>query len=579
MRLEFQFSFCFFTDYLAEKVIGMISDKLPVPTTLSLGSFVKYAPYASPSVTNQAPGVVRVLVVLNPLLALTFDLAASTVGGLQVIATLVNRDEIVTLLTQLDPKFDPNLVPSSVTAPLDFTSIVGTGLPAPTQAGFAARTDAQVIAIRVELGAAASEDAASWTEFFQNHGFTPAFQPGDISVDPPREWAALLDWQLAKSKFAIQIEPLVKSKIQTMASDASVTGDFAYFWGLKNDDQPSGLSDGWPFNPSGGANLDVTCPIHAKGHDGHLYLQIGFSCAGRDRMHLHAQIKAHVWCHWQDVAPVDIDHTFGGFGFDGSSLQVDSIATDARGLVVRGEAVLFMPLAFPVPAVDVGNFTWMLEDACNTGTLAQAVSVYLTDASSDGRAMTQLRGRLKVEAPFKYKVDSIPSVDSNGIGIAPLVWTVTIEAQDVPPGGGNVTIQVETNAGTPSFPSGSTVSVPLSPPLTAEEQRDMRFKAVAVCASAKHQGYVKKFVPDPPEEIIWWLTQEVVLLPAASRTETPIAVAGASTRVAVQKSGLVSAMRKHKKYPNGIVQRQSVARDGVRIALIRLQLPSAARAG
>jgi len=68
--------------------------------------------------------------------ALKLDLSASTsTQGLTVTATLVNRDEIVDKLTSLSASIDPNLIPNSVAVPVDLTSIVGPGQPAPTKAG------------------------------------------------------------------------------------------------------------------------------------------------------------------------------------------------------------------------------------------------------------------------------------------------------------------------------------------------------------------------------------------------------------------------------------------------------------
>src|SRR5439155_7965867 len=98
MRLELQFSFCFLTDYLAAKIIGLIASNLPVGTTLQIGSVANYVPQAWQAIISRGSGVVRVPVALSQWLApLQLDLSASTPQGqgLQVTATLVNRDDII----------------------------------------------------------------------------------------------------------------------------------------------------------------------------------------------------------------------------------------------------------------------------------------------------------------------------------------------------------------------------------------------------------------------------------------------------------------------------------------------------
>jgi hypothetical protein len=570
MRLELQFSFCFLADYLAAKIIALIDGQLAVGTTQSIGTLVNYVPQPSPPIFNRGSGVVGVSLVISPFLPpLQLELSASTSQGLNVTSTLVNRDAIIGALSSLSSSIDPNLIPSSLHAPIDLSSIIGSGLQDPTKTGFAANGDARVVALRVELGDVATADSGSWTAFLDSHAFTPAFQPGDISVDPPREWAVLVDWEIVKPRFAAELEPLVKSRITALAPDASVTGDFVYAWGLSRGDQHSGFSDAWPFDSNGAFDLDVTCPAHAQGHDGALYFQIGLSATGRNRMHSHVQIKAHVWCCWQDADSVDVDDPFGDFNFDGNLLRVDAISTDARGMVVRGVADLLMPLALPTPSVDVGSFTWILEDACNTRALAQVVSVYLINAT--GGRTTPLRGRLTVDTLFPYKVESIPILDANGIGTAPLAWVVTVMAQDVPTGGGQATLSVQTNAGAPSFRSGPSVSLNLAPLLTEAQKLQMEIKAVATCERSRHVGYVKKFVPDPPEEIIWWVTQELVVVPPVSRAGAPMAATGPVTRVAVPKSELVAAIREQRKSPHGIMQRHSIGQDGVRVVVRRVE--------
>lgn len=577
MRLELQFSFSFLADYLAAKIIALIDERLAVGTTQSIGTLVNYVPQQSPPIFNRGSGVVGVALAMSPFLPpLQLDLSASTSQGLDVTATLVNRDAIIGALAALSPAIDQSLIPSSLPAAIDLSSILGPGLQDPTKAGFAANSNARVVALRVELGDVATADSGTWTSFLDSHAFTPAFQPGDISVDPPREWAMLADWEIVKPRFAAELEPLVKSRITALAPDASVTGDFVYAWGLSRGDQHSGFSDAWPFDSNGVFDLDVTCPVHAQGHDGFLYLQIGFSAKARNRLHSHVQIEAHVWCCWQGADPVDVDDPFGDFNVDGNVLRVDAISTDARGMVVRGAADLLMALGLPTPSVDVGSFTWILEDACNARALAQVAGVYLVNAT--GGRTTPLRGQLTVDAPFPYSVEAIPPLDAHGIGTAPQAWIVTVRAQDVPAGGGHATLSVQTNAGSPSFQSGSSVSLPLASPLTDAQKLQMEIKAVATCESSKHLGYVKKFVPDPPEEIIWWVTQELALVPPVTRAGVPMAAAGPISRVAVSKSEFVAAMREQKKSPHGILQRHSVGQDGIRVVVSRVEQSAAVKA-
>jgi hypothetical protein len=357
-----------------------------------------------------------------------------------------------------------------------------------------------------------------------------------------------------------------------------VTGSFAYAWGLSYKGQASGFAGQWPFDPKGAFDLDATCPVRAQGHDGDAYFQIGISVMARNTLHFHAQVGAQVWCCWQDLGSYDLDFPFGSFPFDGNLLFVDAASTDARGVTIRGEARLQMPLAFPTPSVVVGNFTWILEDACNTSSLAQTVGVYLNNA---GGYTTPLRGQITVTtspSSIPCKVESIPPADANGIAPGPSVWILTVAAQDVPAAGGAVTVSVATNAGSPPFPSGQSVSLPLAPVLTDAATLQMKIAAVAACESAKHAGYVKKFVPDPPEEIVWWGTQELLLVPPSTRAGAPVAVVGPATRVAVAKSGLVAAMREQKSNPHGVVQRNAIAADGVRVVVRRVELTASGTA-
>jgi hypothetical protein len=579
MRLELQFSSCFLADYFAAKIVALIAGKLPVGTTLPIGSVANYVSRASPTIINRGSGVVGIAVVFDPLPALQIDLSATTdKTELTVTATLVNRDEIVGLLSSLNASIDPSLIPSSLTVPVDLTSIVGPGQPAPTRAGFAADINARVVALRVELGAADPADDAAWT-IFLGGSLMPAFKPGDITVDPPREWAAILDWQIVKMIVDPLLVQQVKARLTGFAADASMTGSFAYAWGLSYGDEASGFAGRWPFDPKGAFDLDAICPVHGQGHDGYLYVQIAFSAIGRNRLNFGAKVGAQVWCCWQDVGDYDFPYPFGDFAFDGNALEVDAISTDARGVTVRGEAVLDMPLAFPTPSVNVGNFTWILEDACNTRSLAQTVGVYLTGTASGWS--TPLRGRLTVATSmpkFNVKVESFPPLDDAGIGTAPQVWAVTVARDDLPAGGGEVTLSVETNAGQPQFPSGPSVSLALLEPLSDAAVEQMELAAVTTCASATHAGYVKKFVPAPPEEMIWWNTQELLLAPPTERAGAPTALAGPVTLVAVPKSGLVDARREQKKNPHGVVQRPAIGMDGIRVVVRRLELSASATA-
>jgi hypothetical protein len=577
MRLELQFSSCFLADYFAGTIVSLIAGKLPVGTTLPIGSMVNYVPQKSPAIVNRGAGVVSVAVLFDPLPALRIDLSAAVDKAvLTVTATLANRDEIVGVLSSLNVPLDPTLIPGALPVPVDLTSIVGPSQPAPTKAGFAADANARVVALRVELGATDPADEAPWATFLAG-SLMPAFTPGEIAVDPPREWAAILDWQIVKMIVDPILVSVVKERLGGFASDAAMTGPFAYAWGLAFRGQAAGFPGLWPFDPKGAFDLDATCPVHGQGHDGDLYVQIAFSALGRNRLNFHAKVGAQVWCCWQDVGEYDYPFPFGDFAFDGNALEIDAISTDARSVTVRGEAVMDLPLAFPSPSVDVGAFTWILEDACNTRSLAQTVGVYLTGTASSWP--TPLRGRLTVTtAPqFDVRVDSLPPLDA-GIGTAPQVWILTVAKDDVPAGNPEVTLSVETNAGQPQFSSGPSVTLPLLPLLSDAAVHQMELAAVTTCASAQHAGYVKKFVPAPPEEIIWSNTQELLLVPPAERAGAPVALAGPVTRVAVPKSGLVAAMREHKENPHGVIQRQAIGEDGVRVVVRRLELPASAAA-
>jgi hypothetical protein len=568
MRMELQFSFRFLADYLAGKVTAALAKALPVGTTFSPAQYLTYKPASPPAIVNNGPGKIRVPLKFGAIFPeLQLDLGADLSGGqLQLTGTLANRDAILVVLDVL--KIDHSLVPLSISAPLDLSKLLPGLHPAPTQAAFAADVDSKVIALRVELGAATASDDVEWALFTANHVFTPAFHPQDITADPPREWAAAIDWQLLQPLFAAQIEQQAAEKLTKISADAKVTGAFQYAWGLNKGEQPAGFADGWPLDGSGNVDLDVTCPIYISGHDGHGYSRISFESSSRNLMLLKLSIIGHVSCCWTDTYGDFFTHSFGGFGFDGNALMVDLIRTDHRAMLLRGEAIFSMPLLFPTPQVQVDNFSWVLLDACKVATRCQAVGIYLTDTTIGIR--TPLLGRLKITAPCPYKIEAIPAADSQGISVGPIAWGVYVAQADVPASGGSITVSVETNAGTPSFGSSTSVTVPFAPPLTEAEELDMDINAAMACKKAKAMKRVVHFIPEPPEEIIWWLTQEMLITPAQTLTGTPIVTRGPTTRTAVGRIGLRSAMRLNKEDPHGIVQHQSIGPAGVRIIVTKM---------
>ena len=345
-------------------------------------------------------------------------------------------------------------------------------------------------------------------------------------------------------------------------STAEVTGDFLFDWGLKNGDQPSGFENSWPIGNSNTVDLDMTCPIHVQGHDGHLYMQAAFNSASRNHMQVNATLKAHVSCKWPDIDPVVLTVPLGGFNFDGNVLLLDNIRTDARGMVLQGAVLFQMPLLFSSPYLDVGVFFWSYADACKADTECQMLGVYLSDSTTGGLE-TAMLSRLKVTAPFPVTVESIPEADANGVTTGPVAWTLLVPKTKVPAGGGNMTIVVETNVGTPVLPSGESLNVPLAPALTQNEELALALKNKTACINSRYRPNVPRYIPQPPEEIIWWLTQEMTL--TAGGNGIPQVSFGAASRVIVAAPQVADVMRLHRETPHGSIISQTAGPAGLKV--------------
>jgi hypothetical protein len=576
MRFELQLSYQFLADYLAAKVTNTIAAELPVGFTLPLG-WLSYEPAPSPDISNLGPGVVRVVLqfgvgALN-LPALQLDLGATIVmNQLAVTASLSNRDQVVQALQNLaGGQLDPSQIPASIQAPLDLGSLLGAGAPAPTQAGFAADEGNKVVALRVEFGPIDTPiETALWPSFINDHLFVPIFQPADITANPPRHWGAWIDWRLLKPMFAAQVEPLAKQHVEANGPGDMVTGAFLYDWGLQNGQQPPGFADGWPLGNTNTVDLDVTCPVYISGHDGHVYIQASLSSGGPGLLHVHAQLEAHVSCKWANVPPVDLTTPLGDFPFDGNRLEVGDVRTDLIGMILQGDVAFQMPLEFPTPRLDVGAFEWAWEDSCDPSTECQATTIYLDSAAGN---TTPLRSRLHVSTSpsFPFTIQPSRPADEQGIYTGWMVWGLVVAKGDIPPGGGEVIISVETNAGTPQLGAGESLAIPLAPPLTAAEEKAREVDRAIICFNARALNRRRWYRPPPPEESIWWVTQEVLIMPAASATTPPTVVLGASSRTAVAKSALPAALRLQKDNPHGIIQSQSIGAMGLRIVYTTAQ--------
>ena len=569
MRVELQLSYTFLADYIAGKITATIAAALPIGFPLPAATLLDYAPQTPPTIDNQAPGVVRASLKFGPFLpVLELDLAASiAMSKVQITATLANHDAVVMAIKQAAPTFDTSQIPSQIPAPFDLSALLAVGgaspssIPAPTQAGFAADAANQIVALRIEVGPASASDSAAWTQFLNNHAFSPVFHPADVTENPPRHWAAAIDWQALQPVFAAEIEPVVKQNLLQADSTASVTGDFLFAWGLKNGDQPAGFADSWPLANSSTVDLDLTCPIHVQGYDGHLYVQMAFSSASRNHMQVDATLKAHVSCKWKDIDPVTLSVPLGGFGFDGNVLLLDNIRTDARGMVLQGAVLFQMPLLFPSPSLDVGTFFWSYANACDPSTEGQMVGVYLSDSTTGGLE-TAMLSRLKVTAPFPVTIESVPKADSTDVTTGPVAWTLIVSKANVPAGGGKVTIEVETNVGAPVLPAGESLDLTLAPALTQEQELLLSVKNKTACINGKDRPYVPRYIPVPPEEIIWWLTQEMTVAPNVSGITQ--ATLGAVSRVIVAAPEVPEVLRLHRETPNGAIIKQMSTPAGLK---------------
>jgi hypothetical protein len=577
MRMELQLSYTFMADFLAGKVVSIVAGALPVGSTVSPAQLLPYEPSVSPDIANHASGVIRVNLKFGPFLQLQLDLSAAIANSqVQITATLANHDAVVALVQQFAAGFDASQIPSTIKTTLDVVSLLAVDgatpaqIPAPTQAGFAADDTAQVIALRVELGAVASGDVASWTDFNANHNFTPLFEPADVTANPPRHWAIAVDWKALQPVFVAQIKPVIKQQLLGVSSDGALTGDLLFAWNLKNGDQPSGFSDSWPLGGTNTADLDVTCPIHVSGHDGHIYIQAQFSSAGLNHMKVHALLKAHVSCKWKDVNPVNLTIPIGAFALEVNSLLVENVRTNARGLILGGDVLFAMPLLFPSPQVDVGAFFWTYLNACDMTTLCQDLGVYLSDANAGAGLETQLKSKIHITASFPVTVNGTTKPDANGVYTGNVAWDVTVKAADVPAAGGSVTLSILTNAGTPTLGAGTALTTSLAPALTQRQKLLMEVAAVAACQNAKHEGYVASYPWTPPEEIIWWLTQEINITPATAGYAAQVTL-GPSARVAVSQAELPAAARQLAAGNEAIVRSTSTSALGVRVVYSSIQ--------
>ena len=578
MRMELQLSYTFMADFLAGKVVSAIAGALPVGTTISPAQLLNYKPSIPADIANQAPGVIRATLQFGAFLpALQLDLGATVANNkVQITATLANLGLIVSQVQQYVPTFDTSQIPSKIQTTLDVTTLLAVDgatpaqIPAPTQAGFAADDGAKVVALRIEVGQVAKNDIAAWAQFTTNHTFTPLFQPSDVTVNPPRHWAVAIDWQALQPVFVAQIKPVVKQQLQGVSADGTLTGDLLFAWNLKNGAQPNGFADGWPLGGTNTADLDVTCPVHVSGHDGHVYIQAQFSSAGLNHMKVHALLKAHVSCVWQDVDPVDLVIPIGGFPLEVNVLIIDGVRTDGRGLILGGDVLFQMPLLFPTPQVDVGAFFWTYLDACNQSTLCQDLGVYLSGSDNSQGFETPLHSKIQVTASFPVTVNSSTKPDANGVYTGDVAWDISVNASDVPQAGGHVTVSIQTNAGTPTLGAGTTQTVPLAPALTPAEQLTHAEQAVTACQNAKHAAYTATYPWTPPEEIIWWLTQEVNITPAAAGRAAQVTL-GPSARTTVSQTELPAAMRQLREGNQAIIRSTSASAIGVRIVYSAIQ--------
>ena len=105
MRLELQLSYTFLADYLAGKITSAIANALPIGFPLPAATALSYIPDTPPSIDNQAPGIVRVLLKFGPFLpVLQLDLGTTIANNnVQITATLANHAAVVTTIQGLAP--------------------------------------------------------------------------------------------------------------------------------------------------------------------------------------------------------------------------------------------------------------------------------------------------------------------------------------------------------------------------------------------------------------------------------------------------------------------------------------------
>jgi hypothetical protein len=567
MRVELQFSYVFFADYLAGKVIKTVAPLFPVGTTLPIANLVTYQPEASPSIANAGAGAVEVDLKFG---LLTVKLVLSAVianNQVQIKATVANAAELSPYLN--GAAIPPLQAPLDINALLAVAGAKSSDIAAPTQAGFAADASEQLVALRIEIGAATPMDAAVWADFTANHTFTPIFHSGDVTAHPPRHWAAAIDWQVLQPAFKAQIKPVIADKLKGLSGH--ITGDLLFAWGLKKDDQPAGFADGWPFDTPGAAALDVTCAANAQGHDGHVYIQAALSSGGSNRLHVKAKIKAHVSCCWKDADPVSMDVPLGPFAFDVNVLVLDKVRTNTRALVLQGGVDFYMPLLFPTPELDVGAFSWGYLDTCDASTICQIMSVAISDGTVGGPE-TPLLSKLTISAPFPFSTTASATPDAKGVYAGAVEWAVLVKKADIPAAGGSVTLSVQTNAGTPPLPAGESLVVPLLPPLTTDAQTKMALDAQTACIAARVAGVKTRYTPGPPEEIIWWLTQELVI---SAKTGAMTVAAGPASRVAVPAASVAASVKQLRANPHGAILKQSVSAAGMSVVHSSVQRASA----